>query len=173
MKASGTAKMDKYANKFYGKITESAATTLTFKEIQTNVNVFDKVAWILHKLEWYPRSLDYALLIGNADEVIMALTNSNNLTSLDLANPSVIDEVKLGLHYGTVASFNDHFMPLVHDFSGLPGGGLIIAPRPLYLAIQGVSIAGATEAEVRGFFTMVDMDAADYLELVDFYRIIS
>lgn len=169
-KQAGT---DRYANKFYGKVTESAANTLTFDEIPTNVNVFSKEAWVLHRLDWYMRSADLNLLISEADYINMALTSSNSIASIALDNPSVIDLFRMGVMFKTAVGVMFHPNPHTRDFSHLPGGGVIIAPRPLYIAIQGVSIAAVAEVEVRGYFSRLEMDADEYLELIDFYRIVS
>jgi len=65
-----------------------------------------------------------------------------------------------------------HQLPFVRDFSGLPGGGLIIAPRPLFVAVKGNSLATAVTASLRAYFTVINLSADEYLELVDFYRIV-
>jgi len=170
---AGKTSVDVYTNKFYGAVTESAASTLTFAEIPTNVSVFEKQAWVLSRLEWYLRSSDYDYLISVADGINLALTNSNSMTSLALNNPGVIDTMRVGIKFATAVGFEFVSAPIIRDFSGLPGGGVIIAPRPLYVAIQGVSIASACYAEVRGYFTTKTLSGDEYLELVDFYRIVS
>ena len=165
---------DVWSNKAYGTVTESAANTLTFAEIQTNVNIFDKVAWIINRIEWYLDILSIALLTGGNDMIQMGLTASDNITGLDLNNPSVIDMEQLSIFAwaggaGTIA-FD---MPLIRDFSGLPGGGLIVAPRPLYLGIEAGSLATPATAAARIYFQQKILAADEYLELVDFYRIVS
>lgn len=165
---------DIYANKFYGAATESGANTLTFSEINTNVNIFDKVAWILNRLEWYLSVATLALLQASTDTISCALSASDTIPNLSLSNPSVIDVVTIQLiapaEVGGQAPFPT---PIIRDFSSMPGGGLIIAPRPLYVAVEGVSLATAATAEVRGYFQAKSLAADEYLELIDFYRIVS
>lgn len=163
---------DQYANKFYGTVTESGATTLTFSEIPTNVDVFSKQAWILHRLDWYLPAASLDLIVGNLDEVRLALTSSDKITSLDPSNPAVIDTFVIGGHFATSVGFAYRDNPMIRDFSNLPGGGLIIAPRPLFIGILGVSIASAATGSVRGYFTQRTLSADEYLELVDFYKIV-
>lgn len=164
---------DNYANKFYGTVTESAANTLTFAEIQTNISIFEKVAWVLQRLEWYLSPAVMQLLQDNQDSVELALTASQNISALGLDNPSVIDVLVLSKFQATGVGFEIQEKPVIRDFTGLAGGGLIIAPRPLFLAAKGTTLASAATVQVRGYFQMIELKAEEYLDLVDFYRIVS
>lgn len=163
---------DKFANKFYGYSTLSAANTLTYHEIQTNVDVFAKKAWILQRLEWYLDPGDIDKIIASGDSITMALTSSNVMTTLGLDAPAVIDICLLTVNFATAVAYNLLSMPIVRDFSNLEGGGIIIAPRPLYIGATSASIATAITAKCRGYFLSADLNADEYLELVDFYRIV-
>ncbi len=164
--------MDSFANKMYGAVTESGANTLTFAEINTNVSVFDKAAFILHRLEWFIPSTDVDKIIAAADKITCALTSSQNTVTLGLDNPAVIDLLEVAIAVQTGVGYTQNVMPFIRDFSNLPGGGLIIAPRPLFLAVKGTSLASAVHAECRAYFTVKSLSADEYLELVDFYRIV-
>lgn len=164
---------DVYSNKFYGTVTESAANTLTFAEIQTNIEIFSKMAWILHRLEWFLEGVQFNKLLASDDVIAMALVGSNSLSSLALNWPGVIDLLNLQIGgWGTPATAYPYSTPFIRDFSQLPGGGIIVAPRPLYLAVKGTSLASALTVSIRGYFTMKELKADEYLELVDFYRIV-
>lgn len=168
------SKTDKFANKFFGEVVGSGATTLTFEEIHTNVNIFDKIAWVLNRLEWYVPQATLDLFVATGDGLEAALTSSQQITALGLDNPSVIDLFSINRKdAGTAATAWYHYEPFIRDFSGLPGGGLIITPRPLYLAVLGVSIATAPTIRCRGYFQQLELSADEYLELVDFYRIVT
>ncbi len=157
---------DLYVNTAYGTVVETAANTLTFSEIQTNVSIFEKIAWIISRIEWYLPTATLALIAAGDDLFTMALTASNNLTALALNAPGVID---LNVFQsGNVVSG----WPIVRDFSSLPGGGKIVAPRPLFLGLKGTSVASAGTAECRVAFTQRVMTPDEYLELIDFYRIV-
>jgi len=164
--------VDQFSNKLYGSATESGANTLTFAEINTSVSVFDKVGWILSRLEWYWSTATRALVTANDDVLQAALVNSNNISTLSLQDPSVIDLIEFQYALGTSVGFESSQLPFIRDFSGLPGGGLIIAPRPLYIAIKGTSLASAASIACRGYFTQLAMSPADYLELIDYYRMV-
>jgi len=163
---------DKFANKFYATVTESAADTLTFKEIQTNVDVFSKSAWVLHRLEYYVAAATMDLIQENLDSLQLALTSSDKMAAIDLSNSGVIDYCEFESILQTAVGFSYVQMPLTRDFSILPGGGLIIAPRPLYLAVDSTALGAAATVAVRGYFTQLSLSADEYLELVDFYRIV-
>jgi hypothetical protein len=170
-KASGGVR-DGFANKFYGSCTESAANTLTFNEINTGQNMFDKKAWILHRLEW---DIDLAIvqaLAAAGDGFTMALTSSNLINTLALSSPMVIDRLLYEHQFFTAVAAQAMNTPVIRDFTGMPGGGLLIAPRPLYVAAQGTSLAAAQTAEVRGYFTQIDLNAQEYVDLLDFYRLV-
>ena len=164
---------DTFSNKFYGACTESGANTLSFSEIQTNVDVFSKAAWVLHRLEWYLPAATRALLVDNYDAITMALCSSDKASALELDDPSVIDLYTLEKSLATSVGYMYFQYPFIRDFGSLPGGGLIITPRPLYVGLKGTGLASASTGEVRGYFTKLELSADEYLELVDFYRIVS
>lgn len=170
---SAPQKMDLFANKFYATITESAANTLTFEEIPTNVDIFSKAAWILERLEWYIVQGNISEVQATADILQVALVASNNLTELSLGDAAVVDLVDITIRVqGTPAVSELMTQPFIRDFSGMAGGGLLVAPRPLYIAVQGTSLANPIVAKVRGYYRQIILDAAQYLDLVDFYRIL-
>lgn len=166
--------MDKFSNLMYGTVTESAASTLTFAEINTNVSVWEKRAFVLHRLEWYisPAFLTTNILDGG-DIIDVALTNSQQITALTRDNPAVIDSMTIGLKYASAVGGELVIQPMARDFTGLPGGGLLIAPRPLFLGLKCTAIANPCTVTLRARFTVLELSADEYLELVDFYRIVS
>ncbi len=157
---------DRYVNTAFGSVTESAANTLTFNEIQTSISIFEKVAWIISRIEWYLPTATLALLAAADDLFDMALTASNNISSLALNAAAVIDLNTF--QNGNVAPS----WPMVRDFSQLPGGGKIIAPRPLYVALKGTSVASAGSVQCRISFLQMVLTPDEYIELIDFYRIV-
>lgn len=165
--AKVTRSLDKFSNKLYASVTMSAANTLTFAEIETGIEAFSKQAWIIHKLDYFFSNAIGNLLLASDDYIEIALTSNNQMTALNLNNAGVVDKFQVN---GTHTTYES---PFTRDFTTLPGGGLIIAPRPLYLAMNSASIASAGSAQVRGYFTVIpEMSPDEYLDLVDYYRII-
>lgn len=173
-KGSGLVGGRVFANKAYGSVTQTGANALTFSEISTNVNVFSKEAWILHRIEYYLPWAAQALLAGSADIIQIALTMTNSISTLDLSTAGVIDLWEIMRRdAGTPANAVFHENPYIRDFTTMPGGGIIIAPRPLYIACDSDSIASAATVNMRFYFERIELQADEYLELVDFYRIVS
>lgn len=166
------AKTDRFANKFYVKVEESAANTLTFQEINTSVDVFSKKAWVLHRLEYYISIGELNKLDSSADKYSAALCSSNKIGALDLSDPSVVDLFEIAYREKSAVGYDYHIMPIIRDFNNMPGGGLIISPRPLFLGLKGLGATAAGAISCRGYFTSMDLSADEYLELVDFYRIV-
>lgn len=161
-----------YADKFYGTAVESAANTLTFAEIQTNVSIMEKWAWVLHRLEWSMDLATYDEVSAVGDELDMALTTSNRITALHASDAAVLDIAQQMIVVETAVGFQRELLPLIRDFSNLPGGGLIIPPRPLYVAVKGTSLANPATVWLRGYFTPIQMKGDDYYNLLDAYRLI-
>lgn len=165
---------DKFVNVARISITESAANTLTFNQIQTGVAIFEKVAWVIHRILWFPTNTTISLLTAAADQLTMALTTSDQLTSLATDQAGVIAQKRLQrIDFGTAASGQMYEVPLESDFSTLPSGGLIVPTAPLYGACVGVSLGSAITFTARVYFTYKTLKAEEYWELVESTRIVS
>jgi hypothetical protein len=88
------------------------------------------------------------------------------LTTFSSANGGVYDFLEIGrIDTGTAANANFVWSPYVKDFSNLPGGGLLVAPNPLYLAVKGTGLSAALNVNLRIFFTEIELDPDLYREL--------
>lgn len=159
--------MDTYANVFAGTITESAANTLTFSELQTGLNIFDKVGLLVNRIEWDVNDvLDE--VAGSGDGVNLGLSASNAWSTVSLTERSVIQVVRQRRKdMGTPATAEYLEEILTYDFSELPGGGLLITPRPLYAFVQGVSLANPVTVTFRMYFTVIQLKGEEYFELLE------
>lgn len=164
---------DKYVNKAYGEVTESAAGTLSFGEIQTGMAMFEKVAWIIHRIHWFPSAASLLQLTAVSDYLTMALVGSDKMSSLSLRDQAVYDIFVIRpLVYGTAASAEQMVIPVIRDMSNLPGQGLIVPPRPLYIACISGGFANPAIVSARIEFTYKELKADEYWELVEATRII-
>lgn len=161
-----------FSNKAYGTVTESAANTLTFSQIQTNISIMEKVAWVISRIEWYFTPAQIALLVDDADAFEVALTSSNKVATLSLADSAVIDYMMVRKFVSTAVGWQFISPMWTRDFSMLPGGGLIVAPNPLYVAIKGTGLASAGGVGMRFYWSRQELSPDQYLELLDFYRIV-
>jgi hypothetical protein len=169
---SKTGNFDEFANIIYQNITESAANTLTFQQIQTGYGTLDKKGWIVSRIEWYVPLASVNLLGTSADLIQIALVTSNLITTLSLADASLIDLLELGLLQATAVGQNPFFKPLIRDFSSLPGGGRLMLPYPLYIGVKGTDLTAAINAAARIFFTERDLGDQEWMELVQQTRLL-
>ena len=156
---------DKYSNMLYETVTESAANTLTFKAIEMGISLFDKAAILIQRLMWYNFQ---TLLAATTDAIQFGLSASNSWSAPSASQGSIIHfhEQSL-LDYGTAGNNILHKQPVVDDFTTLPGGGMLIAPKPLYLFAKGSNLSNPSSPQMRMFFTIVKLSDADYFELLE------
>ena len=157
--------VDKYSNVLYDSVTESAANTITFESVDVGLNIFDKVGLLVSRIEYSDWLLQIA---ADGDSLEWGLTTSNNLTALDPSETSIIDYNRVSLNaVGTPAIALERVEPYIKDFSTLPGGGLLITPKPLYMVADGNALANPAVVKMRMFFTVVKLKPEDYFELLE------
>jgi hypothetical protein len=165
---------DKFANQAVITAVESAVNTLTFKKLETGVSLFEKVAWLISRLEYYVSTSMMALLVASADGLQAALTATDQMAALTLTNNAVLDYFELSRHdIGAAATGHLVQNVFTKDFSTLPGGGILVPPNPLYLGSHGVSVAAVVTMVVKIFYTTYELGTEEYWELVEARRIIS
>jgi len=163
--AVGTGGQDKYSNIIYDKCEQSGTNVMTFESVDIGLNIFDKVGLLISRIEYF--SWD-ALLAAVGDSISFGLTASNSIGSADPAETAIITFQRMIVKdYGTAGNNWIAPNPLVEDFSTLPGGGLLVAPKPLYLFVASSALASAATVKMRMFFTIVKMKAEDYFELLE------
>jgi len=164
---------DQFANLAVITVVETAANTLTFKKLETGISLFEKVAWVISRVE-YDVAFGMPYFDAHGDQIEIALTATDQLTSLAYANNALIDKLTITrIDTGTPATSIMGIRPWVKDFATLPGGGIIVPPNPLYLAAKGLSLTAAMTAIVRLFYTNLQLSVDQYWELVEARRMIS
>jgi len=164
--ATNTRKvMDQYSNVLYDSVTESAANTLTFESVDVGLNIFDKVGLLISKVEYY--SL-YNRIVADGDSLEFGLSSSNGWSDADAAETSIIDYNRVSLNaVGTAATALERVEPFIKDFSTLPGGGILITPKPLYLYAAGANLGNPATVQIRMFFTIIKLRPEEYFELLE------
>jgi len=148
-------------------VTESGANTLTFEKLETGLSVYDKIGWVIARIEWRMSSGNFALFNASADLLTMALTVTNSLTTLSDDNPAILAIKRIArVDLGTAASGMFEPLDYVSDYSTLPGGGLLTLPNPLYMGLVGGSLTGAATVVTRIFFKSITLSDADYTNLM-------
>lgn len=156
---------DLYANILYDSVTESAANTLTFEAVDIGLNIFDKVGLKISRIEYHGWQ---SQLAAGTDRAEFGLSASNNWTTPDVAESSMIDYSRMTVQaIGTPATAVIFQEPWIKDWSNLPQGGLLIAPKPLYLWAKGTALAAAMTIKARIFFTVIAMKPEEYFELLE------
>lgn len=157
------------------QVMESAANTLTFKKLETGIDLMEQTAWLITRLEWFLSNLDAATFNGDRDSLSLGLCASNAVPDItDLSNPAVIDFMQvIRLDIGAAATGVFEVKPYVREFTNVSGGGLLVPPNPLYAAAKGNGLTSATTNLVRIYYTQITLKADEYFNLWQSRRIIS
>jgi len=159
---------DKYSNILTQAITMSAANTLTFQEVSIGLSLFDKAGILLSRIEYEPVGSAISEMTADADSITLAVTASNTIAALTITQQAVIHRMTLRRSdFGTAASGSYLTLPIVSDFASLPGGGLLITPKPWYVAMDTSGLNSAASGTVRFFFTVMKMTSEQYFELLE------
>jgi hypothetical protein len=155
---------DKYSNVAFATVTLSAANTLTFNQILMGTGVFAGVALLINRILWNPTVTSLREIVAATDDLTMALVSSNRLATIfDATDPSVLAQKRL---VGIGVAVERYELPLISDFSTLPGGGKLIPASPLWMAGHTSGAAAASVIRCQLDFTFIQLEAADYLELM-------
>ena len=165
---------DKYAQFFYMSVTMSAANTLTFAKLGVGVSLFDYAAFLLERIEYQPTRAAVQEIQAQTDEMVIAITGSDGIASLEGDKPEVYDKLTMSGHLiGAAANLDTNILPIVHHFTSLPGGGLLVPAQDLFIAMQTTGFANAQGSECRVYYTVIELQATDFLELVQRLRVLS
>ncbi len=166
-------KSDSFANFAALGFAESAANTQTTTKFAFPFSIMDKMALVINRIEYWTGT--YAALAAAADIFYLAITASASVTNIaNQADPLIIDNMAFTrADFGAAASGQVIATPFIKDFSSLPGGGLLVAPAPLYALIQGVGCGSAVTAYFKLFYTYMELSSDEYWQLVESRRIIS
>lgn len=164
---------DLFANAAVITVTETAANTLTFKKLETGISLFEKIAWIIHRVEYF-HSFGITQFADEGDSLGFGLTTTDQLTTVAITNAAVID-INSIIKYedGAPATSWALRYPVVKDLTTLPSGGIIVPPNPLYAYAQGTGLASAATVNAKLYYTTRALSPDEYWELVESRRIIS
>jgi len=165
---------DKYDQFMFLSVEMSAANTLTFGEVGIGGAVFEYAALVFSRIEYYPSYGVYSELTANADTVDFALTGSDGLADLSIDKPQVYDRASINVNVsGAPAVSNLVNLPIIHDFTQMSGGGIMVPAQTLYVGMVSAGFAAAHTVSVRAYYRIEKLVAADFVELVQRYRILS
>ena len=163
---------DKYANQGFVRVVP-ALNVLSFAELATFVSVFEKKAFLISRIEYFFPVGVLQALDAETDYVQFGLSTSDNFAGVDLSVPTIFDFNMLVVVL-QAAGVSSHILqqPFIKDLSTLPGGGSLVPCRPIFLWIVTAGLAAAGEVSARIYFTVVDLKAEEYWELVEATRLV-
>jgi len=164
---------DQYANIAAVQAIESVAGTAAYERFNFPYSVTDKVALLISRIEYWFGNITQ--LNSTADYIVAGLVAASSVVSLDnQADPAVVDSTRIiRLDLGAAASGLLVNQPYIKEFSNLPGQGILVAPAPLYAAVQSSGAGGVTNCWVKLFYTYKELATDEYWELVESRRIIT
>lgn len=165
---------DTFANYAAINLTESGANTYTTSKFQFPFSIMDKMGLIIQRIEYDFTALA-GVLAAASDTLVCGLAAASTIADVDIASdPALIDSMRLRrMDFGTAASGWCLQLPFVKDFTNLQGGGLLVAPNPLYAFVKGISAGAAGSVSIKLFYIYQELSADDYWQLVESRRIIS
>jgi len=169
------AKMkDDWAQLAYIAVTESAANTLTFGSISVFSNILTPKAMVLHRVSYNMPTGTNDLLTAAGDALYFGLGGDDSIATIAMDDPKVYDYNILSVdHIGTAASGAVRESPIVVDWTALPGGGKLVPADRLYIYCQGENLGDVSTIQARIEFTLVDLNAQQYIELAQSLRILT
>lgn len=173
--AEKKGKNDSFANIAFLTATESAAGTLTFAKIDmASPMMGEKYALVIHRAESIMSNI-HSQFNSTADTAYWALTVSDRLTSIqDLSQPEILFmDSLLRADFGAAASGLLVERPILHDFTSLPGGGLLVPADRLSLGVYGSGLAAALTVSMRVYYTVMPLATDQYWELIEARRVMT
>ena len=165
---------DKFDQFMFLNVVQSAANTLTFGRLALGTSIFEFAALIISRIEYELNRGLFAELLASTDEARVALTGSNSIASLVGSQPQIYDTyVVSGSNVGTAATYISYPQPVIHDFTGLQGGGLLVPAQDMFVACESVGLTNPVTANIRVYFRILKLQAADFIELVQRLRVLT
>lgn len=164
---------DRFANIASIENTLSAANTLTFAPLATNMGFLGRrdqaLAMVIDEIQYNPDTASIALMTATADNIFMALTDSDQVTNLqDLTDRRILDFSLISRHdFGTAASGQLIELPKRKQF--FPP--LITAARTLFLGVNSNGLATVITTRLRILFRVETLTGAELVELSEVFRL--
>ena len=163
---------EKYVNQAFLSVTESAPNTLTFSKLETGISIYEKVGWLISRLDYFFIT-PIAQFVADGAAISYGICVMDSLTDVGLRSSAVIDTNSTSRRdWGVAASGGLRTIPYTKSFADLPGGGLLIPPNPIYCFAMGVGLNAAQEIQLRMFYTVIKLKPEDFWELVEQRRMI-
>ena len=166
---------DRFANIMTFLVTESAAGTVTFAEVVTNVGIDSSrrtgVGILIDEIDYYISLGTLSEMTADGDDVLAAITISNNVPALEaISDRRILDAMTLTRQdYGVAAGGGVVHQPFVKQF--FPP--LIMAERSIYLGVQGSGLASPATISARVYYRTIQITAEEFVEIAEVFRLVS
>jgi hypothetical protein len=168
------ATRDVFAQFMRMSVTCTAANTLSFARVVLGTVLFEYAALILHRIEYDISADARGEMTADGDNITVAITGSDTIGTLQSDQPEVYDFVIITQHdYGVAAVGDVSLKPIVHDFTTMPGGGMMVPFQDIYIGLNSTGLASAATARLRAWWTIKELGPQDFLELVQRLRVLS
>jgi len=163
---------DRFANVAALSVTLSAANTLTFGSLQTNMGFLGRrdqaLAMAIDEIQYGIPLAMVAEFNATGDDIIAAITDSDLPTDLeDLTDRRILDYVAFERQESTAVGFNIFEFPSRKQF--FPP--LITAARTLFLGVNSTGLASAHTIRARILFRVETLTGAELVELSEAFRL--
>lgn len=173
MPSKGGAIVDKFGNVAAAYLTQTGADVDIFSSFNFPFSIMDKVGLIISRIEYIAGTL--AALNGTTDFFSCGICCASTLADpTDTADALLVDLYRVNrIDMGAAASGMFFEQPFIKDFSSLPGGGILVPPAPLYAFVHTSGANAAMSLRLRMFYTYMNLDTADYWQLVESRRVVT
>jgi len=156
--------VDKYANVGYVRTATTVNDTLAFDQLRFAVGIFQGVGIVIHRILYFPDESTLRKIVAASDTLWVGLAASDALAGItDISQPAVLDQKVIT---GIGVNVEPFISPLITDWTGLPGGGKIFTPNPLFSYIDTAGYAALAVCWIQVEFTFVELSDKDYIELI-------
>jgi len=170
---------DLWANIASIHVAETAANTFNKQKLETSISVFDKMAWVINRLEYDVYNISHTNYPTEASYGNVALCSDGTVSSLPAgvmsSDARVLHGFRITPAWVAAAPASGQFLiwPYVVDFSTLPNGGLLCPATALHLACQGSGLAGIMSVRLRIYYTNLTLSTDEYWELIESRRMLT
>lgn len=165
---------DQYSQFMSFGITMSAANTLTYAQIGIGAALFDYAAFLVQRVEYNLARASYDELIASSDAAHVAIAGNSAVSDIYTTNnPAVYDRKSWFPIVSSTGWANMEHAPAVNDFSTYPGGGLLVPAQDIFVYMQTSGFAAAGAAIGRIVYRVIELQATEYIELVQRLRVLS
>ena len=160
------SKKDVFTQQAYLSVTEDAAGTVKYAQLDTRFSLGTEVLWEINKIDYGPDGATLKELDAETDELIFGIAVSNQSDSPSLSDPAIVAyESLLPLVHGTPANLEIFRRPIVVKYDP----PLAILPQRLYLFVQSVGFAVPAGISARVHYREVKITPQLYREILETY----